>query len=248
MYSAQGNRTVSAIASGAIVAGIGAMLLFGLQAGVVVKAAQSLVALNIIPPTPTPTPSPTRPPPQTTKAAPKGDPGQHNLKNKATQIVLPKPPIVIVPPPPVAVATTAANTGNAVQSGASDRAGPGQGAGNYGNGLGGGGTGGDGDGDAVVGPQKIRGRLSFDDLPEDALMPGQTARVVVRYAVETDGSATGCRAARSSGFPRIDALACRLIERRYYFRPARNAAGRPVRAIVEENHTWVLDEDMRPPR
>jgi periplasmic protein TonB len=62
--------------------------------------------------------------------------------------------------------------------------------------------------------------------------------------VEVDGRATGCRPVRSSGFPRIDALACRLIERRYVFRPALNRTGRPVRSIVEENHTWVLDEEM----
>ena len=244
MYASQQNRTVSALASTAIVAGIGAMLLLGLQAGPVAQATQALVALDLLPPRPSPTPSPTPPPPKTKKSAPKGDPGKRNLKNKATQIVAVKPPILIVPPPPVVVATTPANIGNATQSGMSDRPGPGQGAGNYGDGLGGGGDGGDGDGVAETGPRKIRGRLAFEDLPEDALVPGQEARVAVRYAVETNGSATGCRPVRSSGFPRIDSLACRLIERRYLFRPAKNRAGRPVRSIVEENHTWVLDEEM----
>lgn len=242
MYAAEQNKTVPALASTAIVAGMGAMLLFGLQAGPVAQATQALVSLDLISPRPSPTPSPT-PPPPSKKSAPKGDPGERNLKNKATQIVAEKPPILIVPPPPVVVATTAANTGNATQSGMSDRPGPGQGAGNYGDGLGGGGDGGDGDGVAETGPRKIRGRLAFEDLPDDALLPGQEARVEVRYAVETNGSATGCRPVRSSGFPRIDSLACRLIERRYLFRPALNRAGRPVRSIVEENHTWVLDEE-----
>lgn len=243
MYAAQQNRTVSALASTAVVAGMGAMLLWGLQAGRVAEvAAQSLVALNIAPPRPTPSPTP--PPPPSKKSAPKGDPGQRNLKNKATQIVAVKPPIVLLKPPPVVVATTPANTGNATQSGMSDRPGPGQGAGNYGDGLGGGGDGGDGDGVAETGPRKIRGRLSFDDLPDDALLPGQEAKVEVRYTVEVNGRTTGCRPVRSSGFPRIDSLACRLIERRYVFRPALNRAGRPVRSIVEENHTWVLDEEM----
>jgi protein TonB len=243
MYASPNNRAASAAASIAIVAGIGAVLVFGLQAGRVAEAAaQSLVALNITPPRPTPSPTPP-PPKKSAKSAPKGDPGQRNLKNKATQIVAIKPPILIVPPPPVVVATTPANTGNATQSGMSNRPGPGQGAGNYGNGLGGGGNGGDGDGIAETGPRKIRGRLAFEDLPEDALMPGEEAQVEVRYTVEADGRATGCRAVRSSGFPQIDAVACRLIERRYLFRPALNGAGRPVRAIVEESHTWVLDEE-----
>ena len=243
MYASQQNRTVSALASTAIVAGIGAMLLFGLQAGRIEQATQALVAVDLLPPRPTPTPSPTPPPPKTKKSAPKGDPGQRNLKNKATQIVAIKPPLILVPPPPVVVATTPANIGNATQSGASNRAGPGQGAGNYGDGLGGGGDGGDGDGVAETGPRRIRGRLAFEDLPQGVLDEGETARVEVRYAVETDGSVTGCRAIRSSGYPPIDTAACRLIERRFRYRPALNRAGRPVRSVVEENHTWVLDED-----
>ena len=244
MYASQANKPASAVASGAIVAGMAAMLMFGLQANVVAEAAQSLVAVNLSPPRPTPSPSPTPPPARSEKAAPKGDPGKRNLKNKATQIVAVKPPIVIVPPPPVVVATTPANVGNATQSGASDRAGPGQGAGNYGDGLGGGGTGGDGDGFAVTGPRRIRGRLSFDDLPDGVLMPGEEAAVEVRYTVLAGGGVRGCRAVRSSGYPSLDALACRLIERRFFFRPARNRAGRPVDAVVEEWHTWMLDEEM----
>lgn len=220
------------------------MLLFGLQAGRVAQATQALVAIDLLPPRPSPTPSPTPPPKKSEKSAPKGDPGQRNLKNKATQIVAVKPPIVILKPPPVVVATTPANIGNATQSGASDRAGPGQGAGGFGNGLGGGGNGGDGNGnDAETGPRRLRGRLAFEDMPEGVLDEGETARVEVRYAVEVDGSVTGCRPVRSSGYPSIDATACRLIERRYRYRPALNRAGRPVRSIVEENHTWVLDED-----
>jgi len=243
MYASQANRPASALASGAIVAGIGAMLFMGLQAGQVVEAAQSLVAIDLKSPPPTPRPTPP-PPKPSTKAAPKGDPGQRNLKNKATQIVAVKPPIVIVKPPPVVVATTPANTGNATQSGMSDRPGPGQGAGDYGSGLGGGGTGGDGGG-AVTGPRRIRGRLAFDDLPDGYLEEGDMASVEVRYTVETSGRVTGCRAIRSSGYPAIDAAACRLIERRFFYRPALDRAGRPVRSVVGESHTWVVNEDTR---
>ena len=236
MYASQQNRTVSALASTAMVAGMGAMLLWGLQAGRVAEvAAQSLVALNITPPRPTPSPTPP-PPPPSAKSAPKGDPGERNLKNKATQIVAEKPPILLVPPPPVVVATTPANVGNATQSGMSDRPGPGQGAGNYGDGLGGGGDDGGGDGVAEVGPRKIRGRLAFEDLPDDALLPGQEARVAVRYTVEVDGRTTGCRAARSSGFPRIDSLACRLIERRYLFTRQKTA---PVARCVRSSRRTI---------
>ena len=153
--------------------------MFGLRADEIARAAEALVAVNLPEPRPSPSPTPT-PPPKAAKAAPKGDPGTRNLRNKATQIVAVKPPILIVPPPPVVVATTHANTGNATQSGMSDRHGPGQGAGNSGDGLGGGGTGGSGTGVAVSGPRKIRGRMSFDDLPDGMLDPGEEAVVGVR--------------------------------------------------------------------
>jgi len=243
MYASQHNRTLSALGAATIVSGMAAMLVLGLRADEIARAAEALVAVNLPAPRPSPTPTPP-PPPKAAKAAPKGDPGTRNLRNKATQIVAVKPPILIVPPPPVVVATTPANTGNATQSGMADRPGPGQGAGSFGTGLGGGGTGGNGDGVAVTGPRKIRGRMSFDDLPDGMLGPGEEAVVGVRYAVEVDGRATGCRAVRPSGHSGIDALACRLIERRYVFRPARDRAGRPVRSLIEENHTWLLDEEM----
>ena len=243
MYASPHNRTVSAFAAAAIVGGLGALLVLGLRAGEIAQAAQALVAIDLTPPRPTPSPVPT-PPPRSQKPAPKGDPGTRNLKNKATQIVAVRPPLILRPPPPVVVATTPANVGNATQSGMADRPGPGQGAGSFGTGLGGGGTGGNGDGVAVAGPRKIRGRMSFDDLPDGMLGPGEEAVVGVRYAVEVDGRATGCRAVRPSGHPPIDALACRLIERRYFFRPARDRTGRPVRSLIEENHTWLLDEEM----
>ena len=56
MYASHNNRAVSALASTAIVAGIGAMLVFGLQAGRIVEAAQALVAIDLPPPRPTPNP------------------------------------------------------------------------------------------------------------------------------------------------------------------------------------------------
>jgi len=243
MYAPPRQRTASALASAVLVGGIAALLLSGLQAGGVVPGQAALVAIDLLPPRPSPTPTPTPPPKPSAKTAPKGDPGERNLRNKATQIVAAKPPIVIVKPPPVVVATTPANLGNATQSGMSDRPGPGQGAGAYGNGLGGGGDGGNGDGVAVVGPRRIRGRLSFDDLPDGVLYPGETATVAVLYTVEADGRVTGCRAERSSGHRSLDALTCRLIERRFVYRPARDRYGRNVASVVGENHTWELDEE-----
>ncbi len=241
MYASQDNRAVSAIASTAIVAGIGAMLVFGLQAGRIVEATQALIAIDLPPPRPTPTPTPPPPPKKSEKSAPKGDPGQRNLKNKATQIVAIVPPILIVPPPPVVVATTPANTGNATQSGASDRAGPGQGAGGYGNGLGGGGNGGDGDGiNREASPRPIRDRLAYKYIPEDVGEPGETVSMGVVYMVNPDGHVSNCRVDRSSGYPRFDRLACQLIEERFLFRPARDRSGQAIATRVGQDHFWEI--------
>ena len=241
MYASHNNRAASALASTAIVAGIGAMLVFGLQAGRIVEATQALIAIDLPPPRPTPTPTPPPPPKKSEKSAPKGDPGQRNLKNKATQIVAIVPPILIVPPPPVVVATTPANTGNATQSGASDRAGPGQGAGGYGNGLGGGGNGGDGDGiNREAPPRPIRDRLAYKYIPEDVGEPGETVSMGVVYMVNPDGHVSNCRVDRSSGYPRFDRLACQLIEERFLFRPARDRSGQAIATRVGQDHFWEI--------
>ena len=245
MYAAQQNRTASALASIAIVGGIGAMLAFGLQAGRIEQVKDALVAIELIPPRPSPTPTPTPPPKVTQKSAPKGDPGQRNLKNKATQIVAVKPPILIVPPPPVVVATTPANVGNATQSGASDRAGPGQGAGGFGNGLGGGGNGGDGDGvNREAPPRPIRDRLAYKYIPDDVGEPGETVSLGVVYLVNPDGRVSNCKVDRSSGYPRFDRIACQLIEQRFLFRPARDRAGNPVATRVGQDHYWEIPRDV----
>ena len=245
MYASPNHRAVSALASIAIVAGIGAMLVFGLQAGRIVEATQALVAIDLIPPRPSPTPTPTPPPKKSEKSAPKGDPGQRNLKNKATQIVAIVPPILIMPPPPVVVATTPANTGNATQSGASDRAGPGQGAGGFGSGLGGGGNGGNGDGASQASPPRpIRDRLAYKYIPEDVGEPGETVSMGVEYVVGADGRVSNCQVDRSSGYPRFDRLACQLIEQRFLFRPARDRLGRPVATNVGQDHYWEIPEGI----
>ena len=248
MYASHDNRAVSALASIAIVAGIGAMMVFGLQAGRIEQVTQALEAIDLIPPQPSPTPTPTPPPKVTQKSAPKGDPGQHNLKNQATQIVAVKPPVIILEPPPVVVATTPANVGNATQSGASDRAGPGQGAGGFGSGLGGGGNGGDGDGiNQEAPPRPIRDRLAYKYIPDDVGEPGETVSLGVVYIVGPDGHVSNCKVDRTSGYPRFDRLACQLIEERFLFRPARDRSGRAVSTRVGQDHYWEIprarDED-----
>lgn len=246
MYAWQPPRTLSAASSLAIVAAICALLLLGLNIRQSAPAALHLVSVDLGDPEPQPRPSepPQAPQPHARKSAPKHEASPRNIRNVATPIVAP-PVRLPIPPPPVVTAPLA-GTGAAANNGASNLPGPGQGAGGVGNGLGGGGTGGsgngDGDGEAEIGPRRTAGKLSYRDLPEGVLAEGQQAAVEVVYAVNPDGRASQCRAERSSGYPVLDSLACRLIEQRFRFKPAQDRNGRPVRAWIEETHTWFARE------
>lgn len=244
MYLSVREKSASALAASVIVALIAGMLVFGLQVNRGVREAGALVSVLFRP----------EPPPQaeqrrqsTVKAendAPKGAPAPPNLRNRATSAVAPPVRMPILSPPPIVVATQA-GVGDARSTGAADRSGPGQGAGGQGAGNGGGGNGGDGGG-AVIGPRHVSGRLSFTDLPGDVLVGGGTAQVGVRYTVRTDGRVGDCRIEASSGIASVDAMACRLIRKRFRFRPARDGSGRAVEAIVVENHGWTVEPPLQP--
>ena len=65
----------------------------------------------------------------------------------------------------------------------------------------------------------------------------------VEFRIDVDGEVSGCRVTRSSGDEALDAVTCRLIERRFRYQPATDASGAPVPATVATNFTWTL----RPP-
>lgn len=238
MYASPGERAISALAALALVLGAVAALVLGLRPGWQTAVRSALVAVDLPPAPPPPkpraSPLPAKPAPA---SAPVGDPGARNRRNTATPVFA--PPITPMLPPPPLTAAPLPNAGTAPNTGASLLPGPGQGAGSEGAGLGGGGTGGTGSGLAVREPRQIRGRLSYDDLPQGLIQPGQEAAVEVRYTVNPDGTASACRIDRSSGFPALDATACRLIEQRFRFRPARDRAGRAVPATIAEEHRWI---------
>ena len=250
MYASSRERAVAAAASFAVVLLLALALVFGLRVSSAARSAASLVSV-LLDPSP---PEPKRPPPKqpapkavrTQSGGAKGAPSPRNLRNQATPVFAPKLPPLIVPPP--IVAATQPALGQAAQTGASDRAGPGQGAGGLGDGAGGGGNGGEGeaDGGIATGPRQTKGRLSFKDLPEGMVAPGSEARVGVRYVVEADGRVSRCEADETSGIPALDVLACRLIEQRFCFKPARDRAGRPVRATIVEAHSWYIREKDEP--
>lgn len=243
MQATRREQALSALASLAIVVGTVAALVAGLRPDWPQAVRTALTAVDFVtpppPPPPDPPPPPTRASPARQKAA-KGDPAPAALKNRASPVFVPRLQPPLIPPPPIVAAPLAA-AGDAASSGAALLPGPGQGAGGSGTGLGGGGMGGTGGGGGIAakGPRQIKGHLSYDDLPQGLLQPGQEAGATVRYTVNPDGTVSGCRIDRSSGYAPLDATACRLIEQRFRFRPARDRAGNPIAVTLVEDHVWV---------
>ncbi|HEY7805971.1 MAG TPA: energy transducer TonB [Croceibacterium sp.] len=230
----------------AIVAAMCALLVLGLNIQRTAQTALHLVSVDLTArPQPVPTHRPEAPKPHASKPAAKHDASPRNVRNQATAVVAP-PVKPIIPPPPVVTAPKA-GIGAAANNGASNLRGPGQGAGGTGNGYGGGGLGGDGhgsgDGDSVEGPERTQGSLHYSDLPDGILAPGQEATVEVVDTIEADGHVSHCRVERSSGYPVLDNLACRLNEQRYHYRPARDRYGRPTWSREGHSETWIARDD-----
>lgn len=174
-----------------------------------------------------PPPPPPEPPPE--PKAP-GEAAPANLKAEAAPVAAPEP----IVQPPIPLPTRAAETpgtGAGESQGASDRPGPGTGAGGVGDGFGGGG----------VRARQIAGRITDDDYPRAASRARQEGEVLVRFTVSPAGDAVGCTVLRSSGHAELDQTTCRLIKRRFRFRPARNAAGDPVPEVRMWEQRWWLE-------
>jgi protein TonB len=58
--------------------------------------------------------------------------------------------------------------------------------------------------------------------------------------VQPDGRVGGCTVVRSSGHASLDETTCRLIERRFRYRPALDASGRPTSATEYKSFDWSV--------
>ena len=242
--TSRAERVGSATAALLSVAALAALVFFGLRVDLLPRVSDSLVSVTFEPERKQPPRPPRAEARKARTSAPKDEASPRNLRNQATPVVaLPVP--ILLPPPPVVTAPLAGD-GKAANTGATLLPGPGQGAGGFGDGFGGGGQGGDGNGDgggerAVIGPRRIGGKLSMNDLPDGLLPPGVEVAVSVLYRVGPDGRVSNCLVDRSSGIAALDGLACRLIEQRFRFRPARGRSGRPVASRVIETHSWYAE-------
>jgi len=207
-----------------IQAALGIALLIGLRVQIATyrDAAQQLIDVTLasVPrPVAAPNPQRTRTAPAAPKAAvprPGGSPGP-----------IPAPPAVSLPsivPMPSAPAASRVGGG----SGAGAGVGPGAGAG--GTGAGGGGDGTD--------LEQIAGEITPRDYPRHLGNAGIGGRVGILFTVGVDGRVTRCTVTSSSGIPELDALTCRLIQKRFRYRPSTDPSGRPVSEEIEGEHIW----------
>jgi protein TonB len=138
-----------------------------------------------------------------------------------------------VPVPSPAVAATAAADGPDLQAGA--------GGVGVGSGTGGAGAGSRG---GIVRARWASGSINRKDYPETAAKARIGGSVTVYFDVTVEGRARNCRVIRTSGNPALDSTTCRLIELRFRYTPARNAAGEPVEDVAGWRQDWWLEPPL----
>jgi len=236
-YTGQVSGRQRAISGGgALIAvlAVGFGLASGLDLEVVRKASEAITAIAL------PAPPPRREqvvPPKAPSEKASGKASAANKHAKAAPVFAPKaklPPIV----PPVAAAPRP-GAGSDASAGATPNPGSGSGAGGRGDGTGAGGTGsGTGGGTKAVWRS---GAIRDRDYPRDASRAKAGGEVEVRFTIEASGRASGCRVTRSSGDASLDQTTCRLIEDRFRFKPATNAAGENVSSQYGWRQSWWLE-------
>lgn len=218
---------------------LGALLLSGLAVRRGAQQAPALTVLDFALPPP-PAIEPEAKPAQHNR--PEGAAAPPNLKSRATEVTSPVP--ALVPISQIVVAPRAAN-GSDANSGSALVAGPGTGAGGVGNGTGSGGAG-DGDGDGGTPLEWVGGEIKDSDYPRAALRAGIGGTVHLRFTVGVKGRVTDCDVTRSSGNADLDATTCRLIVKRFRYKPSRDADGRPYADIVTGEHEWTIYDRPKP--
>ncbi len=225
-----------------LVAGLHALLgyafLTGLGQQVVRQLGDELKVFDVPEEVPPPQPEPI--PAEVRTPRPEGAASPTSLKANPTPVVAP-PPLLEVKSPVIAVPEpTPVPAGAQADAGSSTREGPGTGAGGQGIGTGSGGQGTGTGGGGARRAERIAGALLNSDYPRAALRMGIEGTVKVRYTVTADGRATRCAILETSGFAALDQTTCRLIERRFRYRPALDAGGRPVPQDEIKTYDWWL--------
>lgn len=221
------SRTKAIAAVAVIHVALAAAILTGLNVKIAERVVDKLQTIDIRLPRPEPKPPP--PPPAREPKKVELEEGAAGKKAEPTPVVAPKPRIPVQSPIPAA---PVAGAGSATTAGAANQ-GTGTGAGGSGTGRGGGGV----DYTKFTPAQRIS-RIPNSQYRRLVASSGQRRGTVgITLKVNTDGSPSNCRIARSSGNAVTDSLMCQLALQYVRFRPARDDRGRPVAQDI----TWYPD-------
>lgn len=218
-------RVKAAVAVGALHALLAYAFISGLAFEVAEQAGESLNVFDVTEP-------PQPPPPPEEASTPDPSPAPRPEAAAAPEST----EAVVVPEPEVWFAI-APNIQTAPAAGTGDVPGPGTGSGGEGTGTGSGSEG-SGTGGGGTGARRVSGALVDSDYPRSAAEARAAGTVHVRFTVRTDGRVDNCVVTRSSGHADLDRTTCRLIERRFRYSPARDAAGKPVTEVVTTEFYW----------
>ena len=219
------DRAKAIVAVVAVHAALAAVILTGLNVRMVGRAVERLQTFDIREPPP---PPPVPPPPATRPHQAMKTEGAPAKKAEASPVVAPQPRIPVQSPIPAA---KIAGTGSASTSGAGT-SGTGTGAGGSGNGPGGGG------GYSRFTPARRISKIPDREYRRLSATGIPSGVVGVTIRVNSDGSPSNCRVARSSGDGSIDRLMCDLTLRYVRFDPARDPSGRPVAQDITFYPNW----------
>ena len=181
------------------------------------------------------------------EAAPEAPSSAADEEKQAAPVVTPEPEI-IVPTLNEAPASPEPDNAQDADSGAAELPGDGAGSGdegddsgtgNSGDGSGGGGEG-DGTGSGIVAtpPRKISGSISARDYRRATGASSVAGEVTVFYTVLPSGRVTNCTIRSPSRNAARDALTCKLVEQRWRYEPARNAAGEAIADETGWRQRW----------
>jgi protein TonB len=231
-------RAVSALGALCGAGVLAAGLLYGIRDPIARHADALLAVVSLNAPVPEP---PAPEPVAHARATPReeGAAAPPNRTAQASAVVAPPP---VLPTPAPAIAAEVAGRGSDADAGAAPTPGPGSGAGGQGQGTGAG-RGGDGTGGGGGGARAryLSGTISNRDYPTAASRANIGGSVSVRFTVGADGRVRGCGVMRSSGNADLDSTTCRLIERRFRYAPARNAAGQAIESVQGWRQDWWLE-------
>ncbi len=82
------------------------------------------------------------------------------------------------------------------------------------------------------------GSISDEDYPSSSIRNEEAGTSVATFTIGTDGKVTSCNASGAS--PTLDVETCKLIIRRFRFKPALDTSGQPIAETKSQRVTWRL--------